>query len=159
MRIPTTTSQATPFLSEVLEAEVIPEPYLAYFRARLSNRLHELVLSTFLKVEKHLSRADLAKRVGRKPEQITRWFASPGNWTLDTVSDLLIGMGYEPELSVTELKQRAPNQERKSTQLPDATLSTYSAHGAAAQAPGPLGSAQATIRQPVISAQPQRAFG
>jgi len=96
-------------LSETLAAEVIPEPKLAYFRARLSNRLHELVLATFLRAEKQdgLTRAELAKRVGRGPEQISRWFASPGNWEIATVSDLLLGMGYEPALSAIDLREDA----------------------------------------------------
>lgn len=124
MPTPPTTYQPTPFLSELLKESVIPEGKLAYFRARLGNRLHELVLSTFLKVEKrdHLSRAELAKRLGRRPEQITRWFASPGNWELDTVSDLLLGMGYEPELSVTNLRDAGRPSLEESPQLPNANL-------------------------------------
>ncbi len=122
--IPMTTYQPTPFLSEILEGSVIPEGKLAYFRARLSNRLHELVLSTFLKVEKRdqFSRADLAKRIGRKPEQITRWFASPGNWELDTVSDLLLGMGFEPALSIVNLKDATTRKPVEKVELPNAPV-------------------------------------
>jgi len=107
MLIPRTTFQPIPFLSEILDGDVIPEGKLAYFRARFSNRLHELVLSTFLKREKEsqLSRAELARRLGRKPEQITRWFASPGNWEISTVSDLLLGMGFEPDVFLVDLIQ------------------------------------------------------
>jgi hypothetical protein len=53
--------------------------------------------------ENETSRADLARRIGRKPEQITRWLGSPGNWTLDTVSDLLLGMGLELGLSIKSI--------------------------------------------------------
>lgn len=100
-----TTSQTTPFLSEILQGGRISERKLAYFRARFKNRLHELVLSTFLGLEKQqaISRASLAKRLARKPEQITRWLGAPGNWELDTVSDLLLGMGYEARLSAIPL--------------------------------------------------------
>jgi hypothetical protein len=104
-----TTSQPTSFLSEILEGTRIPAEKLSYFRARLKNRLHAMVLSQFLKQEKDklLTKADLARRLGKKPEQVTRWLGAPGNWTLDTVSDLLLGMGYEPTLATANLAQGA----------------------------------------------------
>src|SRR5687767_14373506 len=104
-----TTFQLTPLLSEILDAETISEDRLMYFRARLRNRIHAVVLSQFLKAEKEkgFTKADLARRLGRKPEQITRWLGLPGNWTIDTYSDLLLGMGYEPTLGTTNLQQGA----------------------------------------------------
>lgn len=101
-----TTYQPTPILSDVLDRKsVIPAGTLIYFRGRLSNRVHELVLSEFAKQEQanKTSRAELARKIGRKPEQITRWLGSPGNWTLDTISDLLLGMGLELGLSIQSL--------------------------------------------------------
>ena len=99
-------SQQTPILSDdqVIGTE-ISIGMLAYFRGRLSNRVHELVLTEFAVQERegNTSRAELARKIGRKPEQITRWLGSPGNWTMDTFSDLLLGMGLEPELSVRSL--------------------------------------------------------
>lgn len=97
-----TTSPKTAFLSEILEhGKQIPAGKLAYFRARLKNRLHEVVLNYFVALD--INKADLARKLGRKPEQITRWLGSPGNWTLDTLSDLLLGMGCEPSLSLTKI--------------------------------------------------------
>lgn len=95
----------TTFLSDVLGTEPIPKGKLAYFQARLSNTLHELVLKRFMELENEsgFTRADLARRIGRKPEQVTRWLGSPGNWTLETVSDLLTGMGCEITPCVVEL--------------------------------------------------------
>jgi hypothetical protein len=90
------TSQTSPtsFLSEIAKGEAIPIGKLAYFRERFRDRLYELVVSEFLKKERsrELTRADLARRIGRKPEQITRWLGAPGNWTLETVSDLLLAI-------------------------------------------------------------------
>ena len=95
----------TTFLSDVTSGEQIPAGKLAYFQARLSNLLHEAVLTQFTKLEKDkgFTRADLARRIGRKPEQVTRWFGSPGNWTLETVSDLLLAMGCELEPKLRDL--------------------------------------------------------
>lgn len=97
----------TSFLSEVLAGECIPAGRLAYFRTRLRNRLHDLVLREFRRQEtRGLTRAEIARRIGRKPEQITRWLASPGNWTLDTVSDLMLAMGAEPKVETWPLADR-----------------------------------------------------
>jgi hypothetical protein len=59
-------------------------------------------LSEFARQEREdkITKAELARRIGRKPEQITRWLGSSGNWTLDTISDLLLGMGLELGLSI-----------------------------------------------------------
>ena len=100
-----TTSQATPFLSDVLGGEQIPIGKLAYFRARLSNHIHELVLAEFFRLERggKINKASLARRIGRKPEQVTRWLGAAGNWTIDTFSALMLGMGCEPALSISHL--------------------------------------------------------
>lgn len=92
------------FLSEIISGEPIPIGKLAYFRARLADRIYELVLEKYISLEETgFTKAELARRINRKPEQITRWFGSPGNWTIETVSDLLLGMGCEPTLSISSL--------------------------------------------------------
>lgn len=102
-----TTYQQDSFLSEILEGEKIPLGKLAYFRERLRNRLYDLVINEFLKQEKtkNLTRADVARRIGRRREQVTRWFGAPGNWTIDTVSDLMLAMGTEPNFSIGSLRE------------------------------------------------------
>jgi hypothetical protein len=77
-----------------LNAELIPLGRLAFFREQLKHQLHQLVLRKFLSLQdaKGFTKKDLARRIHRKPEQVTRWLGAPGNLTLDTVSDLLIGM-------------------------------------------------------------------
>jgi hypothetical protein len=93
----------TSFLSEILSGGVIPAGKLAYFRQRFRNKLHAMVLTEFAYLEKagELTKAELARRIGKKPEQITRWLMAPGNWTMDTVSDLLLGMGTEPHIEAS----------------------------------------------------------
>lgn len=39
-----------------------------------------------------ISQADLAERMGKGADRVCRLLGSPGNWTLDTVSDLLFAM-------------------------------------------------------------------
>ena len=102
------TSQKPSFLTEILEGKPIPVGKIEYFRARLRSRLHQLVLEEFLRQkDRGLSQKDLAKRIGKRADQVSRWLGAPGNWTLDTVSDLLIAMGAEPDFKVVALDQKA----------------------------------------------------
>ncbi len=98
------------FFNEILDLDhlTIPLGKIAFFRERFRNRLHQLVLQKFITLEdtRGFSRADLARRIGRKPEQVTRWLGAPGNWTLDTVSDLLLGMAAELDCDVTFLEKK-----------------------------------------------------
>lgn len=82
-----TTSPQTSTLSNPLGDEPVPEGTLAYFRARNRSRVYETVLREFLR--SGITQAVLARRTGKRAEQINRLLGAPGNWTLDTVSDLL----------------------------------------------------------------------
>lgn len=96
-------------LSEIAAGEPIPADKLAYFQARFRNRLYSFVMTKFLEAERNgrLTRAELARRIGRRPEQITRLLGAPGNWTLDTASDLLLGIAAEElELASSPLLNR-----------------------------------------------------
>jgi len=67
-------------------------PYtLAFVRGRNKNKAHSLVLKLFQ--ESGLTKKELAEILGKKPEQITRWLAGPGNMNLDTLSDLVFAAG------------------------------------------------------------------
>lgn len=81
----------------------VPLETRLYFRERLRRRLHDLVLNEFAKLEAEgFTRAQLGRRVGKTPAQITRYLGGPGDWTLDTVSDLLLAMGGEPSLETMD---------------------------------------------------------
>ena len=102
--LPTThTSEMTPmntsqisFLYEIERGEMIPLGKLAYLRERTRNVLYDFIIKKFLEAEKNgLSQAELARRIGKRPEVVSRWLGSPGNWRIDTISDLLVGIGAE----------------------------------------------------------------
>ena len=61
----------------------------------------------------------MARRIHKRPEQITRLLGAPGNWTLDTVSDLLLGMGFEPELSAVAIANAADSKPEETAKRPD----------------------------------------
>ena len=73
---------------------------IAYARHRLRTRIFEEVLQAF--VERHredgTTKADLAQALGCERSQITRWLSGPGNWTINTISDLMLALRTELEL-------------------------------------------------------------
>ena len=93
------TSPKTSTLSKPTSEERIPIGTLAYFRSRNRWRLYDLVISEFQK--SGISKATLARRLGKRPEVVTRLLGAPGNWSEDTVSDLLFAIsGAEPNYGV-----------------------------------------------------------
>lgn len=83
------TSLTSP-LSKPTGADKLPEATFVYLRTRLRRRLHSLILKEFS--ESGLSQADLARRLGRKPDVVCRWLAAPVNFRLSTLSDLLFAI-------------------------------------------------------------------
>jgi hypothetical protein len=72
----------------------IPLEKRAYFHARVLNSFYQFVLGKFLEEERagRLTKAELARRIERKPEVISRLLGAPGNWGLETATDLLLGI-------------------------------------------------------------------
>lgn len=101
----------------------IPPAKLAYFQERLRERIYDFIIGLFLAEQRNgLNKAKLARRIGKKAEVVNRWLGAPSNLTLDTVSDLLIGINaQELTLGSASLLSRSPvNYEHL-----DGTPSTY----------------------------------
>jgi transcriptional regulator with XRE-family HTH domain len=92
-----TTSRQMDFLSEILEWKPVPQDTLEYFRERLRHRLHSAILEAFSRraKEKGLKQKDLAARIHKSKVQINRWLGTAGNLTLDSISDLMVGLGMD----------------------------------------------------------------
>ena len=105
------TASQTPLLREITAGHsgpAIPKPTLAYFQQRLRNRMFELLLDKFSEQKsKGLTQALLARRIGKTPDVINRWLSSPSNLTLDTLSDLMLGISAE-ELSPQTVSPTKP---------------------------------------------------
>jgi len=88
----------------------ISEAKREYFQTRLRNRLFTFILAKFVSEQKRgLTKAKLGRRIGKSPEVINRWLGAPSNLTLDTVSDLLLGISAEELTPQTEaLLYQAP---------------------------------------------------
>ncbi len=128
-----TSFRQTPFLSEIASGEPIPHAKLAYFQERLRNRLYHFVVSKFLEEEKagRLTRAELARRIHKRPEQLTRWLNTPGNWTFATLSDLLLGIcGEELEPHAKSVLNRPQRNFVSPTWIKEASASDTSSPAA-----------------------------
>lgn len=111
-----TMSRQTSFLSEIASEDVrISTGTLAYLGQRLRNNLYDFVLTKFLERESEgFTRADLARRIDYDPGRISRILGAPGNWTIDTVSDLLVGIAAEElVLSSQSLLDQEPRNYRR----------------------------------------------
>lgn len=92
-----TTFRRTPVKSEIAGDEPLSDYALGYLNERVRNSFYDYVLRRFHEaVERDgLTKAKLARRLGLEPARVTRLLGSPGNWTLDTVSELLVGICRE----------------------------------------------------------------
>lgn len=85
----------------------------SYFEQRFRNRIYEAIVRALEEeaAKQNLKRKDLAELIGKKESQISRWLSGPGNWTLDTVSDLLYSIGAELDFKVTRFSDKAKRNE------------------------------------------------
>lgn len=90
----------------------------AYFGQRFRNRVHSLLLERFREAQNHgLTKAELARRIGRPPEMVHRWLAAPRNLTLDTMCELLLGICGEEFMLTTAPVRLRPAAEAASSAL------------------------------------------
>jgi hypothetical protein len=104
------TSQPQSMLYELEHKLPIPLEKRAYFHARVLNSFYQYVLLKFMEEERagRLTKAELGRRIERAPAVISRLLGAPGNWGLETVTDLLLGIcGEELVPSSTPLVGRA----------------------------------------------------
>ena len=86
----------------------VSDAELAYAREYFRNMIFGELISAFdraASADATFTRAELARRSQKRPEQITRWMASPGNMTIDVLSDLMFAMGTDPS---SILRQPSP---------------------------------------------------
>jgi len=90
----------------ISRVEPISAREIFYFRQRQKNKVFQSVLEYFVSLAEkgQITKKELAEKLGKDPAQITRWFNAPGNWTLDTISDLLLAMGAEMKHEVMSLE-------------------------------------------------------
>ena len=75
---------------------------------------YDFVIELFIEAEKNgLTRAELARRIDKSPAVITRLLSSPSNWTIATLSNLLVGIaGAESVPSARKLALTSASEAR-----------------------------------------------
>jgi transcriptional regulator with XRE-family HTH domain len=94
------TISQTQLKKEISQPE-IKKFWLGYFQEEFRQAIHQQILELFS--NSGISRSELAKKIGRRPEQVTRWLSSPGNIEADTISDMGIGLGVVPRLTFEQV--------------------------------------------------------
>jgi hypothetical protein len=100
-------------MENTTKGEKFSHRHLHYYRQRLKNRVFAALTEFFVaeaaggRVTKKL----ISERLNRDPAQITRWLNSPGNLTLETLSDLLFAMEAEVDPpKIASLRDRLPTR-------------------------------------------------
>lgn len=106
-----TTSDNRTMLARPQGDAPVSERALGYVSASLRLEMYQLVLTAFR--EAKISQSTLAKRLGKRPEQVSRLLSGPGNWTIDTVAQLLFAI----DGSLGRITQRWPDLVRRANYL------------------------------------------
>lgn len=96
---------------------------LAYLSQRAKSTCYDFVMRKFL--ASGISKAELARRIGKTQPQISHVLATPANWTIKTLAELLAGISKEEFIpGAASIQGRAPRNVtqrdvilRRSTQL------------------------------------------
>lgn len=103
-----TTSRPMPNLSEPTGRTKIPKGALAYVGARTRTRIFNMIWREF--TASGISKADLAARLGKGPDQISHWLAAPGNLTLESVGQILFAISGAELSDTPEYPLRRPDE-------------------------------------------------
>lgn len=83
-------SRQTQLLSRPTAGERISANSLAYLSTRSKLAVFNLVIKHFRK--SGITQAELAKRLGKGTDRISKMLGAPGNWTIDTAAHLLFAI-------------------------------------------------------------------
>ena len=89
---------------------------LGYLSTRALHKAYDAMVAAYeeLAESKGVTKAFVARRLGKKPEQITRWFGGPSNMTMETYAQIFAALGREPVFESRNLSQRQKSNVRHS---------------------------------------------
>lgn len=89
-------SQGNTISSEIKSDGPLSDGTLAYLEERARNLFYDFIMTKFKEAEQFgLNKAKLARRINKRPDQISHILGAPGNWTLGTITALLVGINRE----------------------------------------------------------------
>src|SRR6187551_1873663 len=87
--------------------ERVPADTRDYFRSRAKRQAYDLVMREL--GAGNISRAELARRLGKGPDRISKMLAGPANWTIITLADLLFAIkGGVPKYGIDYPLDKTP---------------------------------------------------
>ncbi len=102
-------SRITSWICEIRDSIPLAPRHLGYFERKLRNDFHASILKLFReRAASGMTKADLARKLDKRPEQITRWLSAPGNWTFDTAAALALAMDSRFEIRAVPLEDTPP---------------------------------------------------
>ncbi|MDR3420464.1 MAG: hypothetical protein P4L80_04355 [Xanthobacteraceae bacterium] len=118
-------------LSKPQGDEEVPIDTFAYFRARAKRFAYELAIKEFQK--SGVTKATLGRRLGKKPDRVSKMLAGPGNWTIETLADLIFATsGGVPTFGVAHPLDRPIRNFKQPQWLTDIAVQAQTAAPAAA---------------------------
>jgi hypothetical protein len=90
-------SQTNTIASEIFADTPLSRGTLAYLDERAKNAFYDYVIAKFKEAEERfgLTKAKLGRRLNKRPDQISHVLGAPGNWTISTITELLVGINRE----------------------------------------------------------------
>jgi hypothetical protein len=91
--------------------ERVPADTRDYLRARAKRHAYDLIMRELAK--SGISRAELARRLGKGADRVSKMLGGPSNWTIITLADLLFAINAGvPKYSVDYPLERKPRNFR-----------------------------------------------
>lgn len=102
----------TTSLTQVMNAlaeNKIDKYWAEYFRENFRGEINDRLTEAF--ETSGMNKADIARKLDRRPEQITRWLSAPSNLEADTISDIALAMGMKPVVRFESISLDKSNSE------------------------------------------------
>ena len=101
-------------IEKALSEDVIPSFWLGYFREAFREAINDQLLELYRAAStRGINKKIVAQKLGRRPEQITRWLAAPNNLEADTISDLALALGCVPVFGLEKIGRPLPKSQQR----------------------------------------------
>ncbi len=111
-----TISATTSLRSEIEGDEPLSAGVLGYLCARNRDAHFDFIHRKLADAESRgVKRSEIASRIGKSPTRLSHLLGAPGNWTLDTIAELLVAICREEPVPASQLLLREKLTNRSAT--------------------------------------------